>query len=154
MQITLPKLKHPKDGYTIDHDRLIDLNEVFKKRDIGDRDSCVYVFENEFGIPVYIGMGKYHQFLPNTSKFWRSRPFTHKNDLFRKCLRPTWTCRIVACAMTSVEAHILESWMILADPKPLTKRGAEVWDGVSLINKNLEKRWWKYFNEYLYWRWR
>ena len=149
MQITLPKLKHPKDGYTIDLNRLIDLTTVFKKRDTNhwDRDFCVYVFENEFGIPVYIGKGRWYWNLS-------SRPFQHPRDLLRKYIKPSWTCRIVACGMTSFEACILESKMIYDDPKPLTKRGAKMWDGCSLINKRLEEKWWKYFNEYLYWRWR
>jgi len=33
MQVSLPILHHPKDGYAIDLNRLIDLTQVFKRRD-------------------------------------------------------------------------------------------------------------------------
>lgn len=34
MQVLLPIIHHPKDGYAIDLNRLIDLTQIFKKRDV------------------------------------------------------------------------------------------------------------------------
>ena len=60
MQVSLPILHHPKDGYAIDLNRLVDLKAIFRKRDTDscDRDFCVYVFEDELGISQYYGMGR------------------------------------------------------------------------------------------------
>ena len=64
MQVSLSILHHPKDGYAIDLNRLIDVTQIFKKRDkdrCGDKgDFCVYIFEDEFGNNQYIGMGRYY----------------------------------------------------------------------------------------------
>lgn len=61
MQVELSKINHPKDGYTIDFNCLLDLTKIFVKRDteIRDRDYCVYVFKDSFGVIQYYGMGRY-----------------------------------------------------------------------------------------------
>ena len=152
MQISLPILHHPKDGYKIDLNRCIDLTRILKKRDTEswDRDFCVYVFEDENGIPWYIGMGRYYDMTTFTiSKWLKSRPFSHRKDLLKKVVNNKWTCRIVGLGMTSKEAHILEAYMIIRADKPLSKRGAKEWDRCSLINKKRERKWERLTDEYL-----
>jgi len=153
MQVSLPILHHPKDGYAIDLNRLIDLTTIFRKRDTDnwDRDFCVYIFEDEFGIEQYYGMGRYYDITYYSKSKWinKSRPFCHKNDLLTKVINHNWTCRIIALGMTSVEAHILEAFLIINSNRKLTKIGAKEWNRNFLINKRREKKWEKLMTEYL-----
>ena len=152
MQISLSLLRHPKDGYVIDLNRLIDLTEIFKVRNTenDDWEFCVYIFEDELGIPRYYGMGRYYDVTKHKTGEWlSSRPFNHRNDLLKATITPDWTCRIVAYGMSSSEAHILEAMLILYANEPLSKRGTKEWDRVSLINKRRERKWEKQVNEYL-----
>lgn len=149
MQVSLSILRHPKDGYAIDLNRLIDLTQVFKKRDTEnwDREFCVYIFEDEFNINQYYGMGRYWDI---TNKKWlKSRPFNHKNDLLKLNINKNWTCRILGMGMTSIEAHILEAYLILNSNRVLSKIGTKEWNRNSLINKKREKKWEKLITEYL-----
>lgn len=150
MQVSLPILHHPKDGYAIDLNRLIDLTQVFKRRDTDnwDRDFCVYIFEDAFGIEQYYGMGRYWD-ITKGSKWLQSRPFKHRNDLLCNCINSDWTCRIVGMGMTSIEAHILESYYIKNSNRNLSKIGIKEWDRESLINKRRERKWERLITEYL-----
>ena len=152
MQVSLSKLRHPKDGYTIDLNRLIDLTQIFKKRDTEswDRDFCVYIFEDENGIPQYYGMGRYYDILNHTIAKWlSSRPFSHRKDLLKNTVNSNWTCRIIGLGMTSSEAHILEAYLILRSNRVLSKKGTKEWDRCSLINKKRERKWERLTTEYL-----
>lgn len=152
MQVSLPILHHPKDGYAIDLNRLIDLTQVFKKRDTSswDRDFCVYVFEDESGIERYYGMGRYFDLVSyGKSKWSRSRPFNHENDLLKCTISSEWVCRIIGFGMTSMEAHILESYLILNSELDLSYIGTKEWNRKSLINKKREKKWERFITEYL-----
>jgi hypothetical protein len=153
MQVSLPILHHPKDGYSIDLNRLIDLTRVFKKRDTSswDRDFCVYIFEDSYKVERYYGMGRYFDLTHYTKSKWlnQSRPFTHKKDLLNNTISSDWTCRIIGYGMTSEEAHVLEAYIILNSKLPLSKIGTKKWDRKSLINKRREKKWEKLMTEYL-----
>lgn len=153
MQVSLPILHHPKDGYAIDLNRLIDLTQVFKKRDTEDwdRDFCVYIFEDEFGVEQYYGMGRYYDIVNYGERKWisRSRPFNHKKDLLVNCFNSNWVCRIVGLGMTKLEAHILEANLICSSNRTLSKKGTNEWDGEALINKKRERKWERLMTEYL-----
>jgi len=129
MQTNIKIINHPKDGYKIDLNRLIDLTKVFIKRDTEDfnRDFCVYCFEDENGISQYYGMGKYYDLTCySKSKWLKSRPFSHKNDLLTKTINFNWTCRIIGLGMTVKEAHILEAYMIKKSDRTLSKIGTNI----------------------------
>ena len=126
---------------------------MFKKRDTEswDRDFCVYIFEDEFGIEQYYGMGRYYDLTRYNKNKWlnRSRPFKHKNDLLSNCVNSEWTCRIVGLGMTSLEAHVLEAHYIVNCNRNLSKIKAKEWDRKFLINKRRERKWEKLMSEYL-----
>ena len=153
MQVSLPILLHPKDGYAIDLNRLIDLTQWFRKRDTDswDRDFCTYIVEDTFGIEQYYGMGRYYDLIKYGKSKWlnNSRPFKHKNDLLSKCIGNGWTIRIVGMGMTSKEAHILEAYFIKTSNRNLSKIGSKEWNRESLINKRREKKWERLVTEYL-----
>ena len=150
MQVSLPILHHPKDGYAIDLNSIIDLTQVFIKRDTDnwDRDFCVYTFKDEFKCIQYYGMGRYYDIVPS-SKWLKSRPFSHKNDLLKNTINSEWTCEIIGLGMTSLEAHVLEAYLIKSDNRKLSKIGTNKWDRCSLINKRRERKWEKKITEYL-----
>jgi len=153
MQVLLPIIHHPKDGYAIDLNRLIDLTQIFKKRDVDswDRDFCVYIFEDNSKIERYYGMGRYFDIIHYGKSKWlnKSRPFNHKNDLLINTVNSDWTCRIVGLGLTSKEAHILEAYLITNSSKTLSKFNTKEWNRESLINKKREKKWERLITEYL-----
>lgn len=151
MQISLPILHHPKDGYAIDLNQLIDLTKVFKKRDTEhwNRDYCVYTFELDNTV-WYYGMGRYYDLTKFDMKSWiKSRPFSHKYDLLANTIDSNWTCVIIGMGMTSIEAHVLEANLIKSDSRKLSKVNTMTWDRESLINKKRELKWEMLIAEYL-----
>lgn len=121
---------------------LINVSNLFKKRDTGNRNCCVYVWMFK-GIVYYIGEGL------------KERYIKHKNDLLKSVLGPGWVCIILATGITKMEGCILEAWMLsTVTTRTFTSKGQTVWDGSSLINKQREytykgRRFEELFEEYL-----
>lgn len=105
---------------------LINSSNLFKKRDTGDRDYCVYIWMYR-RIVYYIGEGR------------ENRCITHKNDLLERVIGPGWICVMFAVGLTKMEGCILEAWLLsIITNRAFTQRGQTVWDGKSLINKQRE----------------
>ena len=69
-----------------------------------------------------------------------SRPFRHK-DFLSSQIKSDWAVAIIHCGLTDLEAKLLEAYYLLLQfisGRTLTKRKAEKWDRVSLINKRWE----------------
>lgn len=145
MKVTYPTLKTRK-GATVDLNNLIDNNRYFRRhRDKCQRfDSSVYCIITPWGSIVYYGKGKFY--LDNILK---SRGCCHFGDLVDKYLTEGWIIRFISIGITDEESRALEALLIMKCDKKLTKRGAKVWDGVSLMNKRRERKWEKRINEFL-----
>ena len=111
----------------------------FKKRDeIGERDCCVYLWMYK-GRIFYIGEGL------------NNRPFTHSDDALSLVIDSDWTVIIVAYNITKMEACIIESKLLsLVENRSFMKRGQYEWDGVSLLNKQRERKYRGVPYEYLF----
>lgn len=145
MQLQLRGLTHPKDGYKINFDKLIDVDPLFKHRDNNkNRDFCVYFIYDGAGRLVYIGEGIYYSLLKYTIKqFLKSRALNHKQnergtELVATYFEVDWSIRIVASGLTKKEGLALESYFIRKELKSgriLSAKGTKEWDGDSLMNK-------------------
>lgn len=79
------------------------------------------------GIVYYIGKGT------------ESRPINHYKDTLSRVLDSRWELCIIAENLTDLQASILEAKLLrLASKRSFSERGSYVWDGVSLINKQME----------------
>ena len=146
MRLQIKELTHPKDGYKIKFDKLIDIDPLFKHRDDNrNRDFCVYFIYDGVGRLVYIGEGIYYSILKYTIKeFLKSRAFNHKQnsrgtELVASNFEINWSIQIVASGLTKIESVVLESYFIREELKKgqkLSSRGAKEWDRDSLMNKN------------------
>jgi len=145
MQLQLRGLTHPKDGYKINFDKLIDIDPLFKHRDDNkNRDFCVYFIYDGAGRLVYIGEGIYYSILKYTiKKFLKSRAFNHKQnskgtELVAANFDINWSIQIAVSGLTKIEGVVLESYFIrkeLKNGRKLSAKGAKEWDGDSLMNK-------------------
>lgn len=136
MKVNYP-LYRTRKGVIVDLNHLIDNTKYFK-RPLGEFhkfDSSVYCIIAPNGETVYYGKGKF-----NLSDVLHSRACSHKGDLLDKYLIKGWIIRLIAIGITDEEARALEALLIRKDGRALTKRGAKVWDGVSLINKRFEHK--------------
>lgn len=108
---------------------LIDLTDkLFKKRSAGKRNHCVYMWMYN-NVIYYIGEGT------------NDRPFKHENDLLSTLIDEGWECFILAANLTKMECCILEAKLLsMVKYRTFSRRGEYTWDGVSLINKQRERK--------------
>lgn len=125
-------------GYWVQFQNL-DLNRIFRERDkdwLASREYCVYLWKKCYKIH-YIGSGKFDL------NFWEdSRALTHEGDMLAYTIDSSWTCIILAWGLTKKESRILEAYLIeeASYERNLSKIGTYEWDGKSLINKRIERK--------------
>ena len=102
---------------------------------------CVYFVYDGFGRIVYIGKGRYWPLMEYGTRIWlTSRPFCHYDFLYHN-IKSDFKIAIIYTGLTDLEARLLEAYCLFlqfASGRTLTKRKAEIWDRVSLINKKWE----------------
>ena len=116
---------------------LLDLDKIFKKRDKNwnaKHDRCVYVWVKD-SVIYYIGQGWFREI-----DWQNGRPFhLDCNDMLTNTIDESWTCVILSWGLTMFEARLWESKLIDLYEGDLSKPGAYVWDGKSLMNKKRER---------------